>query len=339
MHHVISETETFRRRLQDRLETSSEVFIATAFFTKRAFDELKEPIKEAIGRSARITFLLGRFDYVTEPSAVQGLLRLARHSNARVRVLFDGDFYFHYKLALFRDEGRQVVVVGSSNVTPKGLSSKGEDNVEIIGEKALYDRLKKDLRDRLETAYEAEKELAEYSRLYRKYKKLRIARDRANRAGAIRSRKPTRQGLPRLDLSAMQRLVYCNINDIVDDDKVARNAEREVQRARKSGLSFPNIWFQGTRGDQRLYKRGERFLIANDINRIIGIASCTKVAEVLDSNSRRAFIVFYRYERRRKFKIKKETSYLKCRGDLRAGSKEVFGPAAIQTVQQVLNKL
>jgi HKD family nuclease len=339
MHHVISETETFGRRLLDRIETCSEAFIATAFFTKGAFDELRDAVRDALRRKAAMTFLLGRYDYVTDPAAVTALLRLARLPSARLRVLFDGDFYFHYKLALFRDEGRQVVILGSSNVTPKGLSSKGEDNVEIFGEKALYDRLKKDLWDRAETAYDAEKELAEYSRLYRKYKRLRVARNRANRAGARRSRKPTRQSTPRLDLSAMRRLVYCNIDDTVDDDKITQNAEREVRRARKSGLSFPNIWFQGARRDQRLYKPRERFLIANDINRIIGIASCTKVAEVLDGNSRRTYIVFYRYERRRKFKINKEESYLKFRSHLRAGNKDVLGPAAIRTAQEVLKRL
>ena len=76
MHHVISETESVARRLRDRLSTCTEGWIATAFFTYGAFDELRDAIEDALGRGATLTFLLGRYDYVTEPRAVKALLRL-----------------------------------------------------------------------------------------------------------------------------------------------------------------------------------------------------------------------------------------------------------------------
>jgi HKD family nuclease len=118
MHHVISDAESIRARLLDRLETCSDGVIATAFFTHGAFQELKDAIRAALNRGATLRFLIGRYDYVTDPNAVKELLRLGTQKNSQLQVRFDADFLFHYKLALFRDEGRYVVIVGSSNLTP-----------------------------------------------------------------------------------------------------------------------------------------------------------------------------------------------------------------------------
>jgi HKD family nuclease len=341
MHHVISETESFKRRLQDRLETCNEAIIATAFFTKGAFDDLRDLVEAALDRKARITFLLGRYGYVTEPSAVQGLLRLGRQSGAHQRVLFDGDFYFHYKLALFKDQGRPVVIIGSSNVTPKGLSSSGEDNVEIVGEKGLYDRLKQDLGDRLENGVDAQSALAEYTALYKKYSRLRHAIDRANQTGArvLRTSRRRRVITPRLDSSTMTQMPYCNIIGFEPDRKIIQNAARVVSSADKSGPSFPNTWFKTTQQDWRRYKRGRPFLMADDKAKNLGVAICTKPDSVLDSTSRHAYIVFFRYMRGRKFHFKNRKSYERQRSQLRAGNKYVLGTAAIRAAEKVLNAL
>ena len=341
MHHVISETETFRRRFQDRLETCSEAIIATAFFTKDAFDDLKDLIEAALERKARITFLLGRSGYITEPSAVRGLLRLGRQSGAYQRVLFDSDFDFHYKLALFKDLGRPVVIIGSSNVTRKGLSSSGEDNVEIVGEKGLYDRLKRDLGDRLEIGVDARSALDEYTALYKKYSRLRRAIDKANQTGARLLRTSSRRRVitPRLDFSTMTQMPYCNITGFEDDRRVNRNATRVVSRAQKSGPSFPNTWFRTQQQDWRHYRRGCHFLMADDKSKNLGIATCTKSDSVLDSTSRHAYIVFFRYVRGRKFHFKNRKTYERQRSQLRAGNKYVLGVASIRTAEKVLNAL
>ncbi len=325
----------------DRLETCSDGIIATAFFTHAAFQELQDAIHAALNRGANLTFLIGRYDYVTDPKAVKALLRLGRLPNARLRVLFDADFLFHYKLALFRDEGRYVVLVGSSNITPKGLSSRGEDNVEIIGHKGLYDRLRRDLGGRLETALDAVDELAEYSRLYKKYRRLRAAIDRANDAAARKSggRQQRRRKEVPLDLSKMTRITYCGIGGYINDKKINKGADREVARARKSGISLPNKWVKVPGAEFRLYREGEHFLVTEDNARIIGIGACTRKAEVLDSNSRRAFLVFYRYSRGKRFRFTTETSYLKQRNSLRAGSKTVLRQAAMRTIERVFSSL
>jgi HKD family nuclease len=341
MHHVISETESFRRRLCDRLETCSEGIIATAFFTKGAFDDLRDLIESAIDRKARLTFLVGRYGYVTEPSAVQGLLRFAKRPGAHQRVLFDADFSFHYKLALFKDEGRPVVIIGSSNVTPKGLSSIGENNIEIVGEKGLYDRLKQDLEDRLENGVDAQTALAEYTVLYKRYSRLRRAIERANQTGAreLRTSRRRRDMTPNLDFSSITQMPYCNITGIERDRKIIRNAARVVSTAQKSGPSFPNTWFRTTQQDWRLYKRGRPFLMADDKAKNLGVAICTERDSVLDSNSRHANIVFFRYMRGRKFHFKNRKSYERQRSHLRAGKKDVLGAAAVRSAVKVLNAL
>jgi HKD family nuclease len=205
MHHVISETETFGRRLVARLETCSRAIIATAFFTRSGLDDFKHTLKEAVKRRANITFLLGQFDYVTEPRAVATLLKLGKIPGARLRVLFDHEFEFHYKVALFRDEGHPVVILGSSNITGKGLSSRGEDNVEIVEEAFFANRLAQDLEGRVSIALEAEKHLPNYARLYDKYRQLRMARERANRAGNRKLSARTRRATPirPLDFSSL----------------------------------------------------------------------------------------------------------------------------------------
>jgi PLD-like domain len=338
MHHVISETESIRARLLARFETCTEGILASAFFTRGAFLELREGVGDALMRGAKLTFLLGRYDYVTDPKAVTALLRLGQFPGARLRVLFDHDFSFHYKVALFSDQAKHVAILGSSNLTPKGLSSRGEDNVEIVGEYGLCERLRKDLRKRIETALDAEKSLPEYSLLYRKYRRLRVAIDRANSTGARKSEKERhwRRRATRLDLSSMDRLVYCGMGGFIEDSKIIGGANREIKRAEKSGVSLPNQWVRVPRAEYPLYKEGGLFLASDDNQRTIGIATCIRTAEVLDSNATRVYLVLYRYARGWKCQFPTENSYVRHLKALRVGNRVVLGRAAVRAVEKLL---
>ncbi len=77
VYHFIPEEETFEKRLIDRLQNCQEATLASAFFTNGALLSLKSALLTALDNGARITFLLGRFDFVTEPRAVRGLLKLS----------------------------------------------------------------------------------------------------------------------------------------------------------------------------------------------------------------------------------------------------------------------
>jgi len=244
-------------------------------------------------------------------------------------------------VALFRDGSQKVLIIGSSNVTEKGLSSRGEDNLEIVGEAALYTRLREDILNRLRTAHDAEKLLPEYERNYKKNRWLRVALDRRNGIAA-QQLSGTRQlaaRAARVDLASTQTLTYCNVTGIEDDRKIKAGAKRHVENAEKSGIDLPDQWIRIPSGERRHYKQGVQFLIADDIHKIIGLAVCKEVAEVLDERSHRAPLVFYRYHRGRRFKLPNETTYRKFRTELRAGDKPVLKRAAVRTVNRILRRL
>jgi HKD family nuclease len=337
MHHLISEAETFGRRLIARLEACSQGFIATAFFTNGAMSALRDGIEQAIRRRAKLTFLVGQYDYITDPKAVDGLLRLAKTPGAKLRVLFDHDFEFHYKVALFKAQGSPVAIIGSSNVTMKGLSSRGEDNIEIIGETSLQARLVSELERRAQIALKAEEHLEYYASMHDKYRRLRLSLDRANAAGNRKLSKIRRKApvLP-LKPESLTTLTYCNIAGYENDPKIKSGTKAIVKEAKKEGLSFPSKWVRVPRGERQLYKADERFLIADDDHRIIGLALCVRNAEVLDSDSRRVSVVFYRFERGWKFRFPGDATYIRKRAQLRAGSKVRLGMAAVRNVNRVL---
>jgi hypothetical protein len=112
-----------------------------------------------------------------------------------------------------------------------------------------------------------------------------------------------------------------------------------VARARKAGIALSNQWVKVSRADFRLYRVGEHFLVTDDNSRVIGIAACTRKAEVLDSNWKRAFLVFFRYSRGKRFRFLTEAAYLKQRNSLHAGNKTVLRRAAMRTIERVFNSL
>src|SRR5262249_12005068 len=133
VYHFIPEEETIERRLQSRLARCQQCVLASAFFTLVAFHSLRSSLVQALKQGARVQFLLGRFDFVTEPRAVDALLRLTHEYPEQLHIYFDADFGFHYKLATFKSGSKEIVIIGSSNLTPKGMSTVGEANLEIAG--------------------------------------------------------------------------------------------------------------------------------------------------------------------------------------------------------------
>jgi HKD family nuclease len=140
-YHIISEEETFGYRLKSCLENCHTAFIATAFLTKSAVIEIEEQLRTALNNEAHITLLIGRYEYVTEPLAIRKLLAITKAYKGKkgsLQVFFDSDYGFHFKLALFKNSNSYTTIIGSSNLTGKGLSSKGENNLEIENHKGLY---------------------------------------------------------------------------------------------------------------------------------------------------------------------------------------------------------
>lgn len=178
MYHFIPEAETFERRLLVRLGSCRQSVLASAFFTMGAFQSIKQSLNEAMARGAQVTFLLGRLDFVTDPRAVDALQAISNKYKEQLHVYFDADFAFHYKLAIFACKHRNVVIIGSSNLTPKGLGTIGEANLEISGNPSVYSQASDLLRDRVARAIRAQDGIDDYRRRYRRAMKYRRARSR-----------------------------------------------------------------------------------------------------------------------------------------------------------------
>ncbi len=342
-HHVVAEGERFGARLTDRLQRSEggDVVLATAFFTHGAFQEIRDRLVSALEAGTSLTALLGRFDFITEPRGVRALLKLAGKYPTQVRVLFDRDYGFHYKLALFRHKGQVAVLLGSSNLTPKGLSGAGEINAEILNQWTLYRDLLKDVNARVARGELAIDALPDYERRYRQAKKWRDARFRAEKRGYARWKHASRTLLTprRLSAEELSPLAHCNVNFLSDDQVLKKNAAKRRREDQRQGLSFPSAWIETPASFARRLKEGDTFLISDDIDRVIGLATVKALPKVMAESGREVKLIFYRYQPGRKLKLPSQERYAKVCAEMHLGAKEVLKRDATATALKVLQRL
>ncbi len=316
VYHLISEEETFERRLKARIESAQEAVIGSAFFTHGAFLALRESLQQALGNGAQVTCLLGRFDFVTEPRAIVGLLKLASQY-PRLKVYFDADYGFHYKLACFKSARGPAVIIGSSNLTPKGLASAGEVNLEIAENQSVYSQARAALQARCAIALPADKHLPDYKRLYDQAKKHRQYRQRWHGIGQRKlTRHRTRPAVSPLNGTSF---TFCWIGDYEKDEVLKRNVRKEA--AQSDELTFSRQWVHVPKSEAKLYKQGEVFAVVDEWGCSLGFAMCVKNVRVLDSRNSREPIIFYRHLRgwKRVFgskpKLRAKLDELGVRGD------------------------
>lgn len=306
VYHYVPEEETFEKRLVERLENCREAILASAFFTNRAYKSLKGALESALVNKVRIIFLLGRFDFVTEPRAVGNLLKLGSKYPGRVKVFFDADFEFHYKLALLKDWKNQVVFIGSSNLTPKGLSAIGEVNLEIVNNISVFSQAKEILDQRLRSAIPAEEHPNAYRRNYNRAKKYRRQRRRWENLGRRkltikRQRTSATWHRPEGDV-----FTFCWIGED-ESDKVLKDNIRKVHKKEVTREEhFPYQWVHWGKSGERLFQEGRDFVVRNDLANTFGFAVCTRKIRVLDSRNRKELVVFYRFHRGWRAKSKKK---------------------------------
>jgi len=210
--------------------------IATAFLTKAGVAEIEGQICAALDNGAHITFLIGRYEYVTEPKAIRKLLTIQKSYQGRkgnLKIFFDADYEFHFKLSLFRINRGYTVIIGSSNLTGKGLSSRGEDNLEIEGHKGLYNQHLSLLKERISTKLEASKQIDEYAKEYARYKKLRRARNRANNRGANLWTK--RRAISHSEVTASS-FPFCFVDSYEKDKTLIKHIKQATEP------NIPNQW-------------------------------------------------------------------------------------------------
>ena len=337
IYHYIPEEETFANRLRARLENCKEAIIASAFFTNGAFQEFKPSLESALAGGAKITFLLGRFDFVTEPKAVKGLLNFSSKYPAQLFVYFDSDFYFHYKLARFKTSDANAVFIGSSNLTPKGLASAGEVNLEVVNNAGVFKQTGKILNDRIRVALDADKYLDEYRVKYNQAKKYRRQRrnwEKSGRSKLTGNRKVKQNWIE----PSGDEFELCWMAGYVKDKVLKKNISKAREKSISEGMNFPNQWVHfETKSGIRNYSEDQIFAVLDDNAHCVGFAQCTKIIHVMNSKGSERPVLFYKYLRGWREKLDK-TSYESKKKDLGLnGYRERIGKTLSARLKKFLN--
>lgn len=336
-HLIFEQAEPFERRLIERLGNCQKATLASAFFTKSALDAIENALLTALEKGAQITFLLGRYDYVTEPQAVKRLIKLSEKFPSGLKILFDSDFGFHYKLAVFRVKKKRVVIIGSSNLTPKGLASDGEVNLEVVNNTSVYQQAMDCLTKRIEIADLAADAIKEYERAYNRAKKFRRQRKRWHSSGA-KTWISKRRKFAVSEEPTSDKYTLCWIDGYEQDTKLKTNIRKEQNRARRAGNPIKGTWVHiQPKSETRLYQEGQDFIVVDDKAKCFGFAVCTKIIHVLDSNERREPIVFYRFLRGWKFSDK--ASYIKRRNELFPRYRPIVSKGVTERLKNFFRKL
>ena len=122
--------DNLRDTLNHQLKRSSEVFIAVAFLTQAGLDKILQSLRE-VAAEGQVRFLTGLYQGVTEPQALQTLLRIQRETRGQFAVRLSKEPKFHRKLYLLGDKTHSTAIIGSSNLTREGLTSGGELNLMV----------------------------------------------------------------------------------------------------------------------------------------------------------------------------------------------------------------
>ncbi len=320
IYHFIPEEETFEERLNSRLAESHEAILASVFLTSGALERFKDALVSALDNGAKIKFLIGRYDFVTEPKAIRALLRLAGKYPKQLDIFFDSDFEFHYKLALFKSHRKPIMIIGSSNLTPKGLDTTGEINLEIVHNNGIYRQAILLLNERFKTASSAGECIDEYQRGYKRAKKFRVQRSHWRRRGAkIWTR---RHGRMQVNGLAEKEFAICRIEKPEVDPTLKKNIEKEYSKIQKT-RSFPEQWVHCWKPDDRRYRVGKMIFLIDYMRHRFGFAECTAKFRVLDCHDSRELVIFYKFLRGAKAQFNDEGKYEQMLAKFRLGGNRI----------------
>ena len=304
-YYWIPEEVGFGDRLFERLGDCTYAIVASAFFTYKAYKEIETALTKSLNNGAKIDFLIGRLGYVTEPKAIKGLLKLEEKYPRQLRILFDSDYSFHYKIAIFKSITREVIIIGSSNLTTKGFSSIGEINLDIIGNRNVFLEAKKLLKKRILVSKLAKEELNSYAEIYRNAEKYRRQRQTWDSKGQ-KIWRIKRQRFVQHKEPQEKKYVLCWIDYEEKDKTLKRNiASKYNETKRETGANFPNQWVHVSNRFGTHIKENELFVVFDDLTHTFGFAVCTKKFKILDSWDRKTTVIFYRFNKGWKLRLNK----------------------------------
>lgn len=116
--------------IQDLTRLSSEassIYWVTAFAMKSGVKLVLPTLKEALSRDAELKLLVEDYLYITQPDALELLLR--ELPDAEIRLHRSNGKSFHPKAYLFRSKVNNHLIVGSSNLSASALQKGVEWNL------------------------------------------------------------------------------------------------------------------------------------------------------------------------------------------------------------------
>ncbi|CAM3710925.1 DEAD/DEAH box helicase family protein [Mesobacillus zeae] len=131
-------TSGLGRQLLQRMESAATICILTSFVMKSGVDFLKEGLKKAADRGADIKVCTGDYLYVTQPDALQELLKI--DNRIQIRLWRSNGVSFHPKAYLFSGENEECLFIGSSNLSRSALNTGVEWNIAVSDEKELFNK-------------------------------------------------------------------------------------------------------------------------------------------------------------------------------------------------------
>jgi HKD family nuclease len=218
---------TVAETLSSLLRQSEDIRIAVAFISRDGLSQIDDSLTCALAKGARVEFLVGMDAHATDPKAIRYLYSMTNENPLVSLFCFVADSpasIYHPKLYLTRRENDATAIIGSSNLTRRGISENVEVNVLLHDEIScsfiaeiydLYNKLKFHKNRVIPDAefIEIFEDLCGFTtkkeRLVRSdsdYKK--ISKEYIEKAGSLKRPKPGRS-----DLVGWLELVYDSLPD------------------------------------------------------------------------------------------------------------------------------
>jgi HKD family nuclease len=107
------------------LERAKSADIAVAFASAAGVRKIL-PALQRTAKRAGVRLIIGLYQDITEPAALQQVLRAQSATNQKLSARISRNRKFHSKLYILKARSTLTVFIGSSNLSVEGLSSAGE---------------------------------------------------------------------------------------------------------------------------------------------------------------------------------------------------------------------
>ncbi|MFZ5808588.1 MAG: phospholipase D-like domain-containing protein [Chloroflexota bacterium] len=116
------------------IEMANDIRIAVAFVSSDGLSQIMPSMKMAMEAGAYVEFLVGMDPRATDPGAIRDLYTLFRQTPQGALLCFasrNASAIYHPKMYITRNNQIATAIIGSSNLTRRGLTTNVEANVVI----------------------------------------------------------------------------------------------------------------------------------------------------------------------------------------------------------------